>query len=162
MIHEAKSLLAMTKKCGVPLIINDRLDVALASHADGIHLGQKDIPVEIARRILGKKKIIGLSCHSLGEIKQGQKQDVDYLAFGPIFKTAIKPKLSPRGIAVLKKARTLTHKPLFAIGGIKENNADQIAPLGNIGITVCRELMLSKNPLQKAQKLKQKLQWIKP
>lgn len=157
MIQAAAMLHRLTKKSGVPLLVCDRLDVAIASGAEGIHLGQDDMPPQLCRRILGPSKIIGLSCHSEQEIKQARNKKVDYLAFGPIFPTALKPHLRPHGCRALKKCMARTHKPLFAIGGIDKKNIGEIACLKNVGVVVCREICHSKNPMATTKYLKQRL-----
>lgn len=154
MIQRAARLHRLAKKYGVPFLINDRLDVAIACDAEGIHLGQDDMPAQLCRRILGPRKIIGLSCHSSREIKQAQNNNVDYLAFGPIFPTSLKTHLRPRGLKVLKKLAPKTRRPLFAVGGIEKSNIGQIVALSNVGAAVCREICQSKNPLKAARYLK--------
>ncbi|MFH0877301.1 MAG: thiamine phosphate synthase [Candidatus Omnitrophota bacterium] len=161
MIKNALALHRLTTKFDVPLLVNDRLDVAMASGAEGIHLGQDDLPVELCRRMLGPAKLIGISCHDKQEIKRSQNKKVDYVAFGPVFPTALKPNLQPRGIKTLKKCMTMTRKPLFAIGGINKKNIEQLACLQNVGAVVCREICRSKDPLKTTKALKQRLIEIK-
>ena len=157
MIKEALPLLKMARKHHVPFIINDRLDVCLAIDADGIHLGQEDMPVNVARRILGQDKIIGLSCHGIPDIKKGQKEKVDYLGFGPVFKTATKPESKPKGLRAFKRACELSRFPVFGIGGITWDNLDKISCKGKIRIAVCRELCLAQDVTETTRKLKEKI-----
>lgn len=161
MTRDAYHLLKIAKKSGIPLIINDRIDVALAIGADGVHLGPDDIPVKAARKILTRKKIIGLSCRNISDIKRGERQKADYLGLGPVFRSQTKntrPTLDP---ITFKKALKKSQLPLFAIGGITANNLRKMEGLdklkGKLRIAVCREICLSPNPAQAAKKLKDSL-----
>ena len=122
--HDAASALGIARTHNVKLIINDRLDVALALKADGVHLGQSDIPVEAARRLLGENAIIGISTHNLAQAKLASTLPVEYVAFGPIFKTATKENPDPvAGLVALREVRgTIESLPLVAIGGITLSN----------------------------------------
>ncbi|MFH1692372.1 MAG: thiamine phosphate synthase [Candidatus Omnitrophota bacterium] len=149
----------IAKKYRRPFIVNDRLDIAIALDADGVHLGQEDVPVSVARKILGSEKIIGLSTHSLKEVKAAQKMPIDYLGFGPVFQTATKPTLLPKGIKMLKNALTISKLPIFAIGGIEEKTLSDIMAR-NIPINraaVCRPVCLARNPEKAARRLKDRL-----
>lgn len=129
-----KDLLASSK---IPFIINDRIDIALALDADGVHLGQSDIPLEIARKILGPEKIIGWSIDSPGQILSDEAAVADYLAIGPIFQTATKTDAAmPWGIDGMRKARSMTDKPLVAIGGINASNLTQVVAAGADSVAV--------------------------
>ncbi len=155
-LRRAKILLKICRKNKIPFIVNDRLDIALAVDSDGLHLGQDDLPISLARSIFGKDKIIGLSCHSLKDIKKAQKEQADYFGFGPVFKTKTKPKLRPRGITELRKALMITNKPVFAIGGIDKERAESIlTKIGDLRIAVCRHMCLAKNTEDTTRKLKQ-------
>lgn len=151
----AKKLLKTCRKNKVPFIINDRLDIALALDADGLHLGQDDMPVSIAREFFGKNKIIGLSCHSIKDLKNAQKEDADYLGFGPVFRTKTKPMAIPLGITALKMAYSLSKKPIFAIGGITNKKLDKLNKITGLKIAVCRQICESRNPRQATRKLKE-------
>lgn len=144
-ILKAKPLLDIARKNKAIFIINDRIDVALAINADGLHAGQEDIPLPLARKILGPEKILGLSCHSPEQAQKAPKE-ADYLGFGPIFKTATKPHLTPIGINQLRRAVWLTRKPIFAIGDINTSNASSVLSIGPLqGIAVCRAICQSQN-----------------
>ncbi|MBM3248924.1 MAG: thiamine phosphate synthase [Candidatus Omnitrophica bacterium] len=124
------------------LIVNDHIDVALASRADGVHLGQEDIPVEIARRIVGNNLLIGVSCHSLKHAKIAQKLGADYIGIGPVFPTTTKVKEPAIGLKILKEIQKNIRIPSFAIGGIDLNNVVSIKERGiskvAIGKAVCK------------------------
>jgi len=140
--QEAARAITTARRLGVQIIINDRVDIALALSADGVHLGQSDMPPEAARRLLGSKALIGLSTHSLQQALAGNQQPVDYIAFGPIFPTSSKSDGDPVvGLEGLAKARAVVHKPLVAIGGITERNADAVFLAGADSIALISALL---------------------
>ncbi len=125
--RQAEAALQIARKHDVRLIINDRVDVALALGADGVHLGQTDMPVEAARRLLGERVIVGISTHNLEQAKLAANMPVDYVAFGPIFKTSTKENPDPiAGLEALREVRTIVGAlPVVAIGGITLANAEE-------------------------------------
>lgn len=125
--RRAEAALQIARKHDVRLIINDRVDVALALGADGVHLGQTDMPVEAARRLLGERVIVGISTHNLEQAKLAANMPVDYVAFGPIFKTSTKENPDPiAGLEALRGVRTIVGAlPVVAIGGITLANAEE-------------------------------------
>jgi len=139
---DAKEALIIARKTDVKIIINDRVDIALALKADGVHLGQDDLPSAYARKILGEKAIIGFSTHNLKQAAEALKLPIDYLAIGPVFTT--KTKENPEetvGVEILKKVReAIGDFPLVAIGGITLENfrevlnegADLVAVIGDL------------------------------
>ena len=124
---QAEAALQIARKHDVQLIINDRVDVALALGAAGVHLGQTDMPVEAARRLLGERVIVGISTHNLEQAKLAANMPVDYVAFGPIFKTSTKENPDPSaGLEALRGVRTIVGAlPVVAIGGITLANAEE-------------------------------------
>jgi len=129
--RDAEAALRVAKDQNVTLIINDRVDIALALKADGAHLGQKDLPPAAARRLLGDEAIIGLSTHSIEQAQVARQQPINYIAFGPIFRTQTKEAPDPTtGLRALKTVRTLTNLPLVAIGGITTENAPGVFASG--------------------------------
>ena len=124
---QAEAALHIARHHNVRLIINDRVDIALALGADGVHLGQTDMPVEAARRLLGERVIVGISTHNLEQAKLAASQAVDYVAFGPIFKTSTKDNPDPiAGLEALRAVRTIIGAlPVVAIGGITQVNAEK-------------------------------------
>ena len=142
------------KKKRVPLIINDRIDIALALDADGVHLGQKDMPLQIARKILGKEKIIGISVNNIEEAMEAENNGADYLGVGPVFPTTTKPDIrAPLGIEGLRKIREKIKIPIIAIGGINKSNVHEVYSTGVDGIAVVSAIILSPDPCQAAEKL---------
>jgi thiamine-phosphate pyrophosphorylase len=134
----------MTSRKGVVLIVNDRADIAQAVDADGVHLGQEDIPVAAAREILGSKKIIGKSTHSFAQARRTLKEDVDYIAVGPIFSTPTKPGAKPVGPELIVRVRSMTGKPIVAIGGIAAKNLPEVLDAGADGAAVISAILKAK------------------
>ncbi|HUX08477.1 MAG TPA: thiamine phosphate synthase [Acidobacteriota bacterium] len=132
------------RKRGARLLINDRVDIACLADADGVHLGDEDLPAADARRLLGPKAIIGISCHSLDDVEAAAGEPVDYIAVGPVFPTETKVLRFPVvGTELVRKARRLTGLPLVAIGGIRRENAVEVIAAGADGLAVISELMVA-------------------
>jgi thiamine-phosphate pyrophosphorylase len=129
-------------RAGGIFIVNDRADVALAVQADGVHLGQDDLPADSGRAIVGTGKIVGYSTHNLEQLREADRSTADYIAFGPIFSTASKANPDATvGLAGLAEARKATRKPLVAIGGITLENAREVIDAGADSIAVIRGLV---------------------
>ena len=133
----------LCREAGVLCIVNDRVDIAIGVGADGVHLGQDDMPVADARRLLGPDKIIGLSTHDIGQLEAALREPVDYLAIGPIFDTSTKSDPDPAiGIEMLSKAaKTSGMMPLVAIGGIKADNLASIISAGAASAAIIGALL---------------------
>ncbi|MCX8160727.1 MAG: thiamine phosphate synthase [Candidatus Saccharicenans sp.] len=139
----------------IPLIINDRLDVALAAEAAGVHLGQSDLPVKVARKYLGRRAIIGLSVENLEQLEEAKDLPVDYLAISPVFATPTKTDAGPAwGLAGLARARSLTSLPLVAIGGLNENNVAEVIRAGADGVAVVSAICAAPDPEKSARRLR--------
>jgi thiamine-phosphate pyrophosphorylase len=147
-LFEAGRQLALRiRKADGIFIMNDRADVAMAAEADGVHLGQDDLPVELARDVLPPGKIIGISTHSLAQLEEADRSSADYIAFGPIFETKSKEKPDPVvGLEGLAEARKLTRKPLVAIGGITLEQARHAIDSGADSIALINALMAGPDP----------------
>ena len=152
-IPQAKRLASLCKEYNSLFIINDRIDIALAVNADGIHLGQEDIPTKIAREILGMEKIIGRSTHCLEDIKNAEEECCDYIGIGPIFSSKTKKQLNPIGVDHLKKGLSETSLPAFAIGGINNSNIRKLKNINNLRIAVSNAIINSNDPFSKAEEL---------
>ena len=126
-------------------IINDRADIAKLVDSDGLHLGQDDLPIEAGRRIIGRDKIIGKSCHSLKQAILAQKEGADYISIGPIFTTPTKPDYPVVGIALLKSAIEKIKIPITAIGGIDKTNIGLVRASGARIIAVVRAICQARN-----------------
>ncbi len=145
--RQALTLRAMARECGVLFIVNDRCDLALAIEADGVHLGQDDLPLALARQVMGPEALIGVSTHTAAEVEEATMGGADYLGFGPIFATGTKPDHEPVvGLDGLRQIRRLTPLPLFAIGGITLDRAEAIAQAGADGVAVISALAKAPNP----------------
>lgn len=144
-LKEAEELRSITKNKRIPFIVNDRVDVAKAVDADGVHLGRKDLPIKLARRILGKDFIIGLSCHNLKDVLIAKKSGADYISIGPVFKTPLKPEFKPIDLGLFKELEEKIKIPVFAIGGINRKNLKKILKIGIKRAAICRGIFLSKN-----------------
>ena len=133
----ALTLRQAATEVGSLLIVNDRCDLAVAVDADGVHLGQGDLPIAYARRLLGPDKIIGLSTHSVAQVQEAMRGQPDYLGFGPIFSTSTKADHDPVvGLEGLRAVRALTRLPIFAIGGITAETAGKVMAAGADGLAV--------------------------
>ena len=152
-VMQAKDLASLCKKYNSLFIVNDRIDIALAVDADGIHLGQEDIPTKIARNLLGPEKIIGRSTHCLEDIKNAENEGCDYIGIGPIFRSETKKKLKPFGIDYLRKGLNKTLLPAFAIGGINSSNINKLNQVNNLRIAVSDAIINSNDPFSKTKEL---------
>jgi thiamine-phosphate pyrophosphorylase len=141
LLDAARSCLKLTRAAGAILIINDSIDVALASGADGVHLGQEDTAVDEARRALGSERLIGLSTHSIEQFCGGLTTTADYLAVGPVFSTSTKENPSPVvGLDLVRAAHELSDRPVVAIGGIDVKRAKRVIDAGADAIAVVSAL----------------------
>jgi len=136
----ARDIRTVTARADCLLIINDRLDIALAVNADGIHLGQEDLPITAARPLLGDK-IIGVSTHSREQAEEAEQQGADYIGFGPIFGTHTKNTgYAPRGLTMLSEVRQAVQIPIVAIGGVAGNNVASVWANGADGAAMISHL----------------------
>ena len=139
---EALALRQAAAKAGVLFIVNDRCDLALAVDADGVHLGQGDLPLDLARRVMGLDKLIGISTHNLDQVRDASAGKPDYLGFGPIFTPGSKQDHDPVvGLEGLRAMRRLTSLPVFAIGGIQIDQAGEVMRAGANGVTVISAIL---------------------
>ena len=149
-LREAIQIKNLCKRYNSLFIINDRVDIALASNADGIHLGQDDLDLKTARKLLGYSKIIGISANNEIDISKALKEGCDYIGIGPVFETATKKNKKPIGI---EKIKTLTKDldiPWFAIGGINSNNISYLKRSGFKKVALVSQLMNSEDPKEDA------------
>lgn len=154
--REALPIAEICRRANVPFIVNDRIDLALALDADGVHIGQRDFPPEVARRILGPDKIIGFSCSNFEEVRAVDTTLVDYLGLGPVFPTLTKTDAAPAmGLKMLADCAAATSLPVVAIGGINTTNAAAVRASGTrIGIAVVSAICASPNPQAAAEELR--------
>ena len=156
MLEECRLLARLCREAGACFIVNDHIDIALLVDADGVHIGQRDFPPAIARRILGPDKIIGFSCSNLEEVRATDESLVDYLGLGPVFPTQTKTDAAPAmgldGLAVCAAATSL---PVVAIGGINVGNASAVRAAGShIGLAVVSAICAASDPRRAAEALR--------
>jgi thiamine-phosphate pyrophosphorylase len=144
-LTDAYSLTKALSGTSVLFIINDYVDVAKIVDADGVHLGQSDTSIEITRRILGKDKLIGISCHNLKQALDAQNRGADYIGIGPVYRTSTKPEYRPTGLRLIRQVKSRIKIPFFAIGNINRNNLAGVKSAGAKKIAVCRAVLKSKD-----------------
>ena len=153
-VAKARALQNLLAPLGVPLLINDRVDVALAAGAAGVHLGQSDMAVDDARRLLGEDAVIGWSVETQAHVHASAALPVDYLGVSPVFDTPSKHDTAPAwGLSGLREVRRMTTLPLVAIGGIDTRNASAVVAAGADGLAVIRALSDADDPQAAAQAL---------
>ena len=158
-LEEAAQLKALLAPLDTPLIINDRVDVALAARADGVHVGQSDMPCECVRRLMGPSAIIGLSVETWEDVVRAQEQPVDYLGVSPIFDTPTKTDTRGAwGLEGLARIRAFTRHPLVAIGGVNTSNISDVVRAGAEGIAVVSAICSASDPRQAAAFLAGRMQ----
>ena len=149
-LQEAIKIKNLCKKYNSLFIVNDRLDIALASDADGIHLGQDDLDLKIVRKLLGYSKIIGISANNEIDISNAVKEGCDYIGIGPVFETTTKKNKKPLGIENIKILTKDLNLPWFAIGGINSNNISSLKRNGFKKVALVSQLMNSEDPKEDA------------
>ena len=154
-VQEAKRIKKLLSSYKIPLIINDRIDVALACGAEGVHIGQEDMPYAIARKLMGTKAIIGLSVEDWADVEESQKLDVDYIGVSPVFPTPTKTDTKGVwGLAGLAKIKAFSRHPLVAIGGINESNAAEVIAAGAACFAVVSDICSAPDPAAATRNLK--------
>ena len=143
----------ITTKYNVPLIINDRVDVALAIDADGVHVGQSDMPCDVTRRLIGENKILGVSAATIEEAQKAQKDGADYIGTGAVFPTQTKDDAPSVTKQELKEIVDSIDIPVVAIGGITLENAHELVDTGISGLSVVSAIMSSDNPKKSSEEL---------
>lgn len=158
-IERAQAVKTILEGTGVALIINDRIDVALAVDADGVHLGQSDMPALIARQLIGPDKLLGLSIENEQQLLDANTLPLDYIGLSAIFSTPTKIDIKKQwGIDGLKSALTKTHFPIVAIGGINQRNLDQIIKTGVDGVALVSAICHAQDPKAAAAALLKQIQ----
>lgn len=144
----------LTARYGARLLVNDRLDVALAVGADGVHLGGSSIPASVARGLLGDRALIGCSTHGVRELREAEREGADFVTFGPVYATPSKaPYGPPVGLPALAEACRATSIPVFALGGVKRENAEEVIEAGAFGIALISEVVAAADPRGTARDL---------
>ena len=150
----ALEMKGITDRYGIPLIIQDRIDIALAAGAAGVHIGQKDIPADIARRVIGKEMLLGVSVGSVGEARNAVRAGADYLGVGAMFPTETKPEAGFVSMEELGKIRRAVDVPVVVIGGIGKENAMLFKPVGIDGLAVVSAVIAQPDIKKAAAELK--------
>ena len=154
-VSEAQRIKKLLEPYQIPLIINDRIDVALACGAEGVHIGQEDMPYAIARKLMGHKAIIGLSVETWEDVEESQRLDVDYIGVSPVFATLTKTDTKGAwGLEGLAKIKKISRHPVVAIGGLNESNVRETVLAGADCIAVVSALCAASDPEAAARKLK--------
>jgi thiamine-phosphate pyrophosphorylase len=154
-------ILSVARPAGVPVVVNDRLDVALALGAEGVHLGQDDLPVADARRLGGPTLVVGASARSVEEAVRARDDGADYIGVGPIFETPVKAGVRPVSPEVIPAIRRIISLPIVAIGGINQSNLHVPLGQGADGIAVISALHQCPSPGIATSRLKQALEQVK-
>jgi len=155
MVEEARELQELCREAGVLFIVNDRLDVALAADAHGLHVGQDDMPAAVARKLMRPEKILGVSVSTVAEAIQAQRDGADYLSASPIFSTPTKPDApQPTGVEGLRAIVRAVDTPVVAIGGIKAHNATQLIHAGAAGVAVVSAIVAAEDVEAAARELR--------
>jgi thiamine-phosphate pyrophosphorylase len=152
LFERSKRLSALLVPAGVTFIVNDRADVASATEASGVHVGQEDLGAEAARLVIGTGKLLGVSTHTSEQFKQAIATSADYVAVGPVFSTSTKANPDPVvGIELIRRIRPLTDKPIVAIGGITLDRAAKVIQAGADSVAVISDVLLAPDPGQRAR-----------
>ncbi|ACO04508.1 MAG TPA: thiamine phosphate synthase [Persephonella sp.] len=154
MYEEAVVIKKVCRKYDIPFIVNDRIDIAIAVDADGVHLGQDDLDVEVARRILGFEKIIGLSTKKIEDVIKANSLPVDYIGFGSVFPTSTKEDAVYAGLEKLKEVMKISVQPVVAIGGINEKNLTDLLKTGCRNVAVVSAVFKDDNIKENTERLK--------
>jgi len=153
MYEELLVLRELTKRYGVDLVVNDRVDLALAVEADGVHVGEKDLPPDVVRKLVGDKMYIGYSVNSLEKLREVEHLPIDYIGFGSIYETSTKEDYKLVGIEALRQAVKMTSKPIVAIGGITHYRVAEVLEAGAKGIAVVSAILGFENVKSATQSL---------
>jgi thiamine-phosphate pyrophosphorylase len=150
----AEAARKLTYRYRAALFINDRIDVALATGADGVHLGRESVPITSARELVGTKKMIGVSTHSLKEVQEAEEQGADFIVFGPVYFTPSKANYgAPQGLMALKEIVEKNSLPVYAIGGLKSENILETKKTGIRGIALISAVVSASDPKTAAERI---------
>ena len=158
-LQQAQEVKRITDQYQVPLIINDRLDIALAVGAFGIHIGQNDLPVPVVRQIIGKDMLLGVSVSSVEEAGQAMEDGADYLGVGAMFTTGTKTDAGMVSMEELIRIRRITNLPIVVIGGINRENAGAFRPMGIDGLAVVSSIIGQSDIRKAAGEIKKAFYW---
>ncbi|MBQ2614691.1 MAG: thiamine phosphate synthase [Clostridia bacterium] len=157
----AQKVHALARRYGVPLLIDDRVDIALAMDADGVHLGQTDLPIAMARKLLGKDKLIGATAKTVAQAQEAYEQGADYLGVGAIYPTTTKVQTTLTSIQTLKEICRELPIPVNAIGGLNKENMEVLRGCGIAGICVVSAIMKAEDPKREAELLRERIESLR-
>ena len=149
----AQSLASLCRAAGVPFIVNDHADLALAVGADGVHVGQKDLPIDIVRRLVGPEMIIGASTNNVNEARRAEADGADYVSVGRLFETGSKTDTRAASTGTIRQVKAAVSLPVCAIGGINETNIDEVIAAGADMAAVISAVCSAREPREAARKL---------
>lgn len=153
-VRSAEAMLAITRRAGVPLILNDHPDLLRDIDADGCHVGQEDVSIDAARSLARRSCIVGKSTHSVSQALAAEKEGADYIGFGPLFPTATKPDAKPVGLNNIRAVHEQVSLPIFCIGGIKLDNLPGILLAGCKRVCIVSELLLAPDVAKRTREVK--------
>lgn len=166
LVSSVRRVVALARPLGVPVLVDDRVDVALASGADGVHVGDDDLSIADARRLLGPSAIVGATAHSASIARRAERAGADYVSAGPVFSTATKwrhmapgaaPRLDPRGLSIVRSIQRAVRCPVFAIGGITVENLPRVIDAGARRVAVCAGVLSAADPTRAARRMRRLL-----
>jgi thiamine-phosphate pyrophosphorylase len=155
-LEAAQEIRRLTREANVPFIVNDRVDVALAVDADGVHVGQDDLPAAVARRLIGNERLVGVSARSMEEAQRAERDGADYIGFGPIYEArGTKPDtIDPLGLERLREVCRTSTVPVIAIGGINDGNVEEVIAAGADGVAVISGVVSAMDVVEVTRRLK--------
>ena len=161
--NESRALADSARRSDCTFIVNDRPDVAYLAGAGGVHVGQDDLDVEQARRVIGPDRWVGVSTHNVEQFRKAATSSADYIAVGPIFQTSSKANPDPVvGTELLRRVRALTEKPIVAIGGITLERAEDVLAAGANSVAIISDILKAKDPAGMAREFIRRLDAVKP
>jgi thiamine-phosphate pyrophosphorylase len=162
LVDLAEELHELTSRSSTPLIVNDHAEIALRVPVEGVHVGQEDDSIEVARRRAGRAVVVGKSTHTLDQARSAQREGADYIGFGPIFATPTKPNYEPIGLKDIKQAHLDVNLPIFCIGGIKIDNLEEVIAAGARRVAIVSGLLKAPDIAAYAREAKRLLLDLKP
>jgi thiamine-phosphate pyrophosphorylase len=152
-VEAAREIAAMCRGAGALFIVNDRVDIAMLCDADGVHLGQEDLPLEAARHLIGAQKIIGISTHSIDQARAAEAGGADYIGFGPIFPGGLKQNREGKGIEALRAVRSAVGIPIVAIGGITADRVPEVLAAGADAAAIITDVVRARDVGARAREI---------
>jgi thiamine-phosphate pyrophosphorylase len=163
MLEDARSLAEIARRRGVTFVVNDRPDIAYLAGASGVHVGQEDLSVEQVRTVIGEDRFVGVSTHNDRQFQEALQTPADYIAVGPIFGTTSKENPDPVvGTELIRRARSLTTRPIVAIGGITLEHAAEVIEAGADSVAVISDILRAEDPAKRAEQFLRRLEAVKP